>query len=265
MLPQSRSTDTILEESPKASRTSKLAKSSSTRLVASLFPTDSVSSQGSGDDPFETAPEPTRIDYLEVLDPKNHSKLKAAWDSLLQKRFLPRGLLSVLQFYFTAEFDELHSFPTLQIPLPPNTRLYEAEPPKEHDKRTPTLATYDNLALGSLAAPSDMLPDPVLEAYHGSPNVNVAGSVVCSTWAAMHLGRMVSLVQGCQDAIWEEYKTLEVPSQTHHAESDLKDEFQAAWLNWEWCVVLLCSVRESLGLTVIQRHERPHAHAQEHV
>ena len=62
----------------------------------------------------------------------------------------------------------------------------------------------------------------------------------------MHLGRMVSVVQSCREAIWNEYMALESATPTTTAEIfDLKDEFNAAWLNWEWCVAILVVIASS--------------------
>lgn len=191
-----------------------------------------------------------RIDYLEILDPKNHSKLKAAWDNMLHKRFLPSGLLSVLQFYFTAEFDETESFPILQVPLPPNTRRDEDEATKPSSSTSastntppantsfgilPTLLE-NNISMRDLGIP--YIPtlgahsDPVLEDYHRLAEPSPSGSVTSSTWAHMHLGKIVSIIQGCKEAIWEEYKVLEEPGEADIL--GMRDEFLAAWLNWEW-------------------------------
>ena len=216
------------------SRSSRLTrKSSSSRLVNSLFPTESGGP--AGDDPFDLTLGSTRIDYLEILDPKNHSKLKAAWDSMLHRRFLPSGLLSVLQFYFTAEFDEAQTFPALQIPLPPNTRLYEAEAAaKGAGIGLPTLpehpADVHELGIPALRALSGHA-DPVLEDYHRLAESGPAGAVTSATWAHMHLAKVVALVQGCKAVVWEAYRDLEPAAAGVH---DVRDEFQAAWLNWEW-------------------------------
>lgn len=228
-IPQTPSTDTVHDPY----RSFRLArKSSSSRLVTSLFPSDPNLTDP--DDPFANPQESERIDYLEVLDPKNHGKLKAAWDRMLLKCFLPPGLLSVLQFYFTAEFDEEQTFPPLQVALPPNTRMYEVKAAQSGPPVLPPVSPMlDNVALRDFLTAADSQ----LEEYCGHAEDGFAGPVTSTTWAAMHLGRMVALVIGCKQAIFEEYKSLEgPPPTTQNAISDMKDEFNAAWLNWEWCV-----------------------------
>lgn len=155
---------------------------------------------------------------------------------MLHNRFLPPGLLSVLQFYFAAEFEEVQVLPTIQIALPPNTRLYSddmtIEPPA--DPALPQL--FDNVALSSLSVPNasrsrrSSVPDSRF-----SDTQNPSGGVTSSADATMHLGRMVSLIQGCKEAIWKEFMELEPPPPTTVNQlCDLRDEFDAAWLNWEW-------------------------------
>jgi hypothetical protein len=230
------STDTVPMEpsgSPKSTKSIKSTrlarKTSSARLVSSLFPGDS--------DPYLVPNLSTRIDYLEILDPKNHAKLKAAWDTMLHHRFLPPGLLSVLQFYFAAEFDQVQTFPTIQIDLPPNTRLYSQDltmNPPTNEAASPQ--PPDAVALGSPGASSGTTSRRGSLAGNFSPieqsSLNILGS---SEDATLHLGRMVSLVQGCKETIWKEYIALESPQPATFTQvCDLRDEFDAAWLNWEW-------------------------------
>ncbi|GJE88689.1 S-adenosyl-L-methionine-dependent methyltransferase [Phanerochaete sordida] len=231
-IPKAPSTDSIPEPQKSPSLSRRLTrKSSSSRLVTSLFPSDAT------DDPF-AYPASERIDYLEVLDPKNHAKLKAAWDRMLAKRFLPPGLLSVLQFYFTSEFDAGIAPSGVQVELPPNTRMYDAK----FD-----VHLSDSISDAPPALPPIVAGDQELSLCSFVPDVqnddDAASASTSPTWAAMHLGRMVALVVGCKQAIFEEWKTLDGPAPTtQNALSDMKDEFNAAWLNWE------CDMRDRMRM-----------------
>lgn len=225
------STDTIPEPQKSPTLSRRLTrKSSSSRLVTALLQPDT-----STEDLAPAASE--RIDYLEVLDPRNHAKLRAAWDRMLLRRFLPPSLLAVLQFYFVAEFDEEPpAAAALQVALPPNTRLYDAK-----DGGAPVLPPI--LPGGDLA----LRDFSVVEASQDGAGEDVPsgpGSVISAeACVAMHLGRTVALVSGCKQAIYEEYKSLNGPAPTtQDALSDLKDEFNAAWLNWE------CDMRDRMRM-----------------
>lgn len=78
------------------------------------------------------------------------------------------------------------------------------------------------------------------------------------TWAPMHLERMVQMVKGCKEAIWEAYEKLygKGPMITPVLDKDemgsrmamdrskkntARDEFETAWLNWEKCVYPIVS------------------------
>lgn len=177
---------------------------------------------------------PPKVDYGEILEPTDHSKLKAAWDSMLQHRFLPSGLLSVLQFYFTAEFQEVQTHPTVQIPLPRNTRL-NAKDSRQRSDTNASCPILDEGDISAILAIGDIpLPEPIIEQHQAHCDLNTAGKIISSTWSDMHLAKACSIVNGCKDLIWEEYKSLETNPTTDSDTREYYEEFLAAWTNWEW-------------------------------
>ena len=83
----------------------------------------------------------------------------------------------------------------------------------------------------TVTIPSDF----VVEGY-GPKRVGSQGPgvVVTSSFASMHLARALSLVQGCKEAMWQEYKDLDTPEVDGEELPDLRKEFNAAWKHWEW-------------------------------
>jgi hypothetical protein len=180
----------------------------------------------------------------EVKHPQDHTLLKAAWEAMLSRRFIPSKLLSVLPFYISSSsFVNVQTFPLFQVPLPPSS----GTPPQlklrhSHDSFMPQRRTTSSTPFGfkpssssrSTKADGLCIPSAQLDAQPST-----------SLRATMHLAKTFHTVQACQDAIWEEYAKMyhDDPSlltkryilSSGHASTDPcpRDFFDADWHDWE--------------------------------
>ncbi|KAI0342774.1 S-adenosyl-L-methionine-dependent methyltransferase [Trametopsis cervina] len=218
------------------SRTSNLSvKSPTSRLVSTLTRFQSDNHAQASSEERSSSPLPT-LSLSETLEPRDHTKLKAAWDSMLHQSFLAPGLLSVLQFYFSAEFEEVQSHPPIRIVLPSNSRLtFEDAPHIEGRARSisvsstvSTSAKPTPLVMSAMMSSSDF----IVEGY-GLNRVDTQpqGPVITTSWATMHLSKTFSTVQGCKEAIWDKYKDLDGPINDEDLDA-IRAEFLAAWDIW---------------------------------
>ncbi|KIY67262.1 hypothetical protein CYLTODRAFT_422673 [Cylindrobasidium torrendii FP15055 ss-10] len=178
--------------------------------------------------------------------PQDHTKLRAAWDSMLSKRFLSSQLLSVLPFYLSSCFDEVQSHPTLEIPLPPNSPSFNG--PKTdnrssiHSDGMIDVGSQFAMASGAGRRSGDADPVPV------SQPTDVARDAV-PFWANMHLAKVVETIVSCKEAIWAEYEHQNQPKaeEIRHvvrtvrqknnvrllpSTYNVREEFDNAWSNW---------------------------------
>jgi hypothetical protein len=189
----------------------------------------------------------------DLLDPRDHSRLKAAWDEMLHKRFLAPGLLSVLHFYFSAEFEEVQSHPAIRVVLPSNSRMtFESSGSSSGRNRSTSVSS--KLAVTTPVQESRWTGSLELS---GSCDCNVdgygplrqegtsSGSILTSSWSAMHLSKVFSTVKGCKEAMWPEYRDLDGPVVDEEQILELRKEFLAAWEHWErWATYLSFTARQ---------------------
>ncbi|KAF8907313.1 hypothetical protein CPB84DRAFT_302751 [Gymnopilus junonius] len=187
-----------------------------------------------------------------IEHPQDHTRLKAAWDALLDTRFLSPNLLSVLPFYLTSSgFEETKVQSPLVVTLPPNSG------------NVPTLKTYRSM--GSMRVkPEHSLADTLFDfspaLLSSSANYKTDGFVFWSSVfsinqpstqgrGSMHLAKTVSTIKGCKEAIWEEHKklywndALYILSRTAPGEEEdyktqpyrhvVRKAFEVDWRNWE--------------------------------
>ena len=159
---------------------------------------------------------------------------------MLHKRFLAPGLLSVLHFYFSAEFEEVQSHPTLRILLPPNSRMTFSSDSFSNNRvrATSVSTTLDGVtvAISNATEPSGSViwnaSGFAIEGYGPERQDGQSSApVVTASWAAMHLSKTFSTIQGCKEAIWIEYKELAEPVQEFP--NEVEEEFLASWTHWE--------------------------------
>ncbi|KAI0766737.1 S-adenosyl-L-methionine-dependent methyltransferase [Irpex lacteus] len=219
-----------------ASRTSNTSMKSPSVIASTLARFHSESPQPQASDTDRSSSPLPRPTISELLNPRDHSLLKAAWDEMLHKRFLAPGLLSVLHFYFSAEFEEVQSHPTIRILLPPNSQMtFSSDCLPSHRTRSTSISnTLEGItvAISEAAGPSgpsvtwNSSFDHVLEGYGPRrEDTQKSGPVITTSWAAMHLSKAFSTVQGCKDAVWLQYKELQTVDENEPAEQELYNEF----------------------------------------
>lgn len=162
---------------------------------------------------------------------------------MLATRFLSPKLLSVIPFYLTsASFNDIKTHLPLVIPLPQNSG------------NIPRLNTYRSMgsfhgnesqkSLVSESPTASLKPDWTPPRSPTSPMNKISSS----NWSMMHLGKTVSTIRGCKEAIWKEYEklysddALYLLSRTAPGEEDYslqqpqhitRKSFEVDWRNWE--------------------------------
>ncbi|KDR78877.1 hypothetical protein GALMADRAFT_244511 [Galerina marginata CBS 339.88] len=185
--------------------------------------------------------------------PQDHTRLKEAWEAMLSTRFLSSNLLSVLPFYLNSSFVNTKSHAPLLVPLPPNSG------------NVPTLKTYRSMGTLRNSGSERSIGDTLLnfEATFSFRSIKTDGvsfrssvssmqKQSVSAWATMHLAKTVSIVRGCKEAIWNEYKKLysrDAPyllSRTAPDDEDylsqphryvVRRAFEVDWKNWEFDMI----------------------------
>lgn len=173
-------------------------------------------------------------------DPQDHSRLRRAWEEMLDDSFLTPQLLSVLPFYLSSSFPSVRSHLPLQIPLPHSSSAKQ----QLTSQRSMSTVQLDPATLFELRALS----------AQPSSEVDYRETGGCSqrsmpSWACMHLARTVRTIVGCKESIWSAYERLyggdHLPpvvrtSQKKHlsswyegATNPLRDYFERDWINWE--------------------------------
>ncbi|OAX42488.1 hypothetical protein K503DRAFT_347343 [Rhizopogon vinicolor AM-OR11-026] len=174
-------------------------------------------------------------------DPQDHSRLRHAWEEMLDDSFLALQLLSVLPLYLSSSFASIRSHPPLQIPLPYSSSDRQ-QLTTQHSMSTVQLDPATLFELRALSA------QPSSEIDHRATAGSSQRSM--SSWACMHLARTVRTIMGCKESIWSAYERLygddPLPpvvrtSQQKHlstswyepATNPLRDYFERDWINWE--------------------------------
>ncbi|KIK93611.1 hypothetical protein PAXRUDRAFT_828798 [Paxillus rubicundulus Ve08.2h10] len=184
--------------------------------------------------------------HPEPPDPRDHTRLKRAWEEMLNDSFLAPELISILPFHLGAWFREIRSHPPLRVPLPPPS---SRRPGVQPVSGLPGLIDPDALfELRSLSRKSS--PDSDNDPTSTSRKSSQRGM---SSWASMHLGRSVRTIMGCKEPIWQAYERLygqdpSLPSLVRTAKPEylkkhfdrvqstanpLRDYFERDWINWE--------------------------------
>ena len=139
--------------------------------------------------------------YDEMEHPQDHTRLKTAWDEMLNTRFLSPNPLSVIPFYLTSMFSVTAHTPVL-ISLPPNSGVHPSlrSPQSMGSLRSPDRgAMFDFFpALSNRSIKTDGFSMPTTTFSLGSRPQP----------ATMHLAKIISVIKGCKQAIWSEYEKL---------------------------------------------------------
>ncbi|EGN98895.1 hypothetical protein SERLA73DRAFT_181609 [Serpula lacrymans var. lacrymans S7.3] len=138
-------------------------------------------------------------------DLRDHSRLKQAWEDMLDSRFLASQLLAVLPFYLNSSFTEIRSRPPLQFPLPSNSPLTkDARPPwRGQDLLDPDSLFVRVSSHGRPSGGTNSNDDDNVSIHTKKSSQRAIPSSV-----SMHLARTVRTIIGCKDSIWEAYERL---------------------------------------------------------
>lgn len=172
-------------------------------------------------------------------NPRDHSRLRAAWEALIERRFLAKQPTSVLPLYLSGTFVRLQCSPLLQVPLPPNptfVRPSDLANDAQSDKLSDT--TDDEEARDNPYADVSMFLTVIRQKGISPPQPppKFYGDVSAADWnwvdnsKAIHLARSVRVIEGCQAAIWCEYRDLF--SNEGSSEHAVREGFQMCWENW---------------------------------
>ncbi|PCH42192.1 hypothetical protein WOLCODRAFT_137757 [Wolfiporia cocos MD-104 SS10] len=169
-----------------------------------------------------------RRDSDRFRDPHDHSSLARAWEEMLQHRFIAQNVLSILPFYLSTYFHEIQMMPTLHFLIPPSSSTVGKDIHQHFDETKDDLAdlyldlqTHGTRWSGerSDAAPARAKP---------------SRSATVSSWASIHLARSVQTIRACKEPLWQEFKEgrgfRKIPE---HDVNILREDFEAAWANWE--------------------------------
>ena len=170
-----------------------------------------------------------------VADPRDHARLKAAWEAMLASRFLATKLLAVLPFYLSSIFIDIQVQPPLKVRLPPNSGQPFAQ------RRSADSVSSDHSSSGfsreGCLISSGKCSGFSMESTH----------MFVSSCATMHLARIVETIKGCKEAVWEEYEKLysadAMPAVTRTARPEsaaaqsakpsARETFESEWSIWE--------------------------------
>ncbi|KAF9243404.1 hypothetical protein BU15DRAFT_86381 [Melanogaster broomeanus] len=243
--------------SPVSSRSSNNSlQRSSNAAISTLYhksdPTiDSKNSTANAFAAISLASLPLSIDvqlrHPEPPDPRDHSRLKRAWEDMLSDSFLAPNLIAILPFHLGAWFGDIRSHPPLQVPLPPNSsRRRNTELPNGLQSLIDPDALFELRALSGKSSPGSDDDNASLMSRKTSQRG-------VSSWASMHLARNVRTIVGCKESIWHAYERLyghdpSLPSLVRSAQekylkkhfdqvqstvNPLRDYFEGDWINWE--------------------------------
>ncbi|EMD34054.1 hypothetical protein CERSUDRAFT_117562 [Gelatoporia subvermispora B] len=200
------------------------SSSSSNRPTLGLLPFPTTSTSAA------STQRSVRDDFVELLDPRDHSRLYDAWEAMLHRRFLNEKLLSVLPFYLSSSFDDIQSHPTLRVLLPPNSRL-------DLDSEIGGTFHHMNFDLSALFLELQDHNGRQSESRTDGSSLRSAQSAGATTsaLASLHLARTVQIVRGCKEKMWEVYQAVAAsnPNDQPLSRSYLYEQFNAEWTNWE--------------------------------
>ncbi|KAJ7678912.1 hypothetical protein DFH06DRAFT_1078177 [Mycena polygramma] len=173
--------------------------------------------------------------------PEDHTRLKAAWDAMLSRRFLAASVITVLPFYLSSFFQNVQTHPTLQILIPPSS---VAPDPGSRDSGD----SFDADTLFDMNSSASRLGDTDMYSIKSkSTRSSQPSQRAVPFWGRMHLAKTVNTVSACKEAIWSEYRQLFPgdlpptiisntvrPNARHRAlKHSPREAFETDWIAWE--------------------------------
>ncbi|KAI6108072.1 hypothetical protein F5141DRAFT_1189090 [Pisolithus sp. B1] len=195
-------------------------------------------------------------------NPRNHPRLKRAWEELLDDRHLAPNLISILPSKLKVWFGDIRSHPPLQIALPPGSTRRRGSTPTTCG--LPSLIDPD--AVFELS-PISCKPSSIeLDNDSNSIATKKSSQRGVSSWASMHLARTARTIAGCKESVWEAYEKLyghdpSLPYTVRSAQekylrrhfnkaqspaSPLRDYFESDWINWQNDMTDRACLRDSI-------------------
>src|SRR6266404_1906134 len=173
----------------------------------------------------------------DAIDPLDHSKLTRCWREMLTSRWISASITSVLPFYLTAIFETSRALPALEILMCSCSSLKAF--PSKHGSHQQMLDPESFRHLSHVTVKHEHAHVTWLPASEAPPHF-------VSSNMTMHLARMVAIVNGCKEALWETYNKQygndprsPYRKSRHRAEEPckasvyrLREEFEHHWLNW---------------------------------
>ncbi|KAI0034232.1 hypothetical protein K488DRAFT_84207 [Vararia minispora EC-137] len=203
-----------------------------------------------------TLPSPVDEDHIE--NPLDHSRLAEAWEEMLAARGIPIAATSVAAFYMSTASPNFRLLPPILIrmpnpaPSPSSERATEDRTAVEGYARKLHLRRYPVKRNGtSKSKSSDRSSDADTKSMGSGGGCGQGGGLIqpISSFAPMHLARMVQTVRCCKEAIWEAYEVLFGDNEDSAAYRAMKvaqgdmvatkerhgtrEKFEHDWQNWE--------------------------------
>lgn len=195
-------------------------------------------------------------------NPRNHPRLKRAWEELLDDCHLAPNLTSILPSKLKVWFGDIRSHPPLQIALPLGSTRRRGSTPTTCG--LPSLIDPDAVFELSPISRKSSLTD--LDNDSNSIVTKKSSQRGVSSWASMHLARTVRTIAGCKESVWEAYEKLygHDPSLTYMVRSaqekylrrylnkaqspanPLRDYFESDWINWQNDMTDRACLRDSI-------------------
>ncbi|KAI6025964.1 hypothetical protein F5J12DRAFT_456230 [Pisolithus orientalis] len=251
--------------SPRSSNTAVASMGSSMYLKSDPSP-GAIGPRSSSADAFSTIGSPLSAFETEMTqsrpNPRNHPRLKRAWEELLDDRHLAPNLTSILPSKLKVWFGDIRSHPPLQIALPPSSTQRRGSTPITCG--LPSLIDPDAVFELSPIEGKSSLTD--LDDDCNSVTTKKSSQRGVSSWASMHLARTVRTIAGCKESIWEAYEKLygqdpSLPYTVRSAQekylkrnfneaqspaSPLRDYFESDWINWQNDMTDRARLRDSI-------------------
>ncbi|KAF8071832.1 hypothetical protein FPV67DRAFT_1577947 [Lyophyllum atratum] len=206
---------------------------------------------------------PSMSEFDRTQDPRDHSRLKAAWEAMLSSRFIASNLLSVLPFYFSSSFADVQIHPPLKVPLPPNSSM---EPAASAPSSAESSLDWTTLRESKMYSATSGASSASIRRSRPDSSTTPSDESVCphsTTWTNMHLASVVNRVTGCKEAIWHEYKALyaaddmplvtrttrpgEVVAMSARSNSSTRESFDDEWTSWQNDMTDRIGMRASLA------------------
>lgn len=168
-------------------------------------------------------------------DPRDHSRLRESWEALISRRFLASKLTSILHLHLTGTFARVHVHPLIQIPLPPNSA--QAKP---GEGRSVDAELTDDEGFGEEQSAADSraflsVSSSQRAAAQQTPGFYEGLTLADLSWiegsGPMHLACVVKTIEGCQEALWQEYQEL-FAREPRCGDNTPREDFEMYWDNW---------------------------------